>query len=231
MFSSTKARKIFRVVPTYLLDANQIELTRDNHSQGASFKYFNGQEGGRVNPHSYPRLPRRELKVLLRGQSASMNKGFTRQNFLKKNLGGFTLIELLVVITIIGILAGVILVAMGSAREKAKDVRIKTNMLQIQNLAEGFYLDEGNYGNFDCSVVGPDCLCSDEALEALCEDIYTQGSSLTIEKPSSSPVDQYCSYADLISGSYLCVDSGGDVTETIDPGITCNPGGPFYTCQ
>jgi len=57
-----------------------------------------------------------------------------------KRKSGFTLIELLVVVTIIGILASIVLVSLGSARVKARDVRRLADIRQVA-LALEFYID------------------------------------------------------------------------------------------
>jgi len=55
---------------------------------------------------------------------------------------GFTLIELLVVMVIIGLLAGLILPNFMSARERARDVRRKSDLEQVQKALEFYKMDQ-----------------------------------------------------------------------------------------
>lgn len=62
--------------------------------------------------------------------------------FTKKNKG-FTLIELLVVIAVIGLLASIVLVAVGPARKKARDARRQSDVRQVNLAMEMCYDDSG----------------------------------------------------------------------------------------
>jgi len=66
----------------------------------------------------------------------------------RKYLKGFTLIELLVVITILGLLASIIMVSLGEARKSARDARRISEIKQVTNVLEQYYMDRGHYPDY-----------------------------------------------------------------------------------
>lgn len=73
-----------------------------------------------------------------------------------KILRGFTLIELLVVIAIIGILAGIVLAAVSSARGPARDARRISDIRQITYALAIYYSVNGRY---PCSLYSTGSSC------------------------------------------------------------------------
>jgi len=137
---------------------------------------------------------------------------------------GFTLIELLVVIAIIGILASIVLVALGGAREQARDARITSEMGQLRSKAELIKTSEGGYNVDELACSGTD---ADDEVVALCDDISEQGGSVTIVASE----DKYCAYTPLNSGKNYCVDSTGNTLSTTTA-IDCTDSSPTdYTCE
>lgn len=73
------------------------------------------------------------------------------RNAMKSVFGGksskpaFTLIELLIVVAIIGILATLIFVNVGSVRKKARDAKRMADLKNLQTALEMRYQEEGNY--------------------------------------------------------------------------------------
>jgi type II secretion system protein G len=67
------------------------------------------------------------------------------KNLRNKNQKGFTLIELLVVIAIIGLLASVVLLALNSARAKARDAKRLADVKQMSSALELYNNDKSYY--------------------------------------------------------------------------------------
>lgn len=70
------------------------------------------------------------------------------------NKKGFTLIELLVVIAIIALLSTLAVVALGSAREKARDAKRLSDIKQVQTALELYYTDKNGYPDGTSLVLG-----------------------------------------------------------------------------
>lgn len=90
------------------------------------------------------------------------------------NKKGFTLIELLVVIAIIGLLSTLAVVALGSARVKARDSKRLSDLKQVQTALELYYTDKNDYPTTG-GVLGSTnlaCLNGDGWTTAGCADAY-----------------------------------------------------------
>lgn len=77
---------------------------------------------------------------------------------------GFTLVELLVVIAIIGMLSTLAVVALGSARSKARDARRISDIKQIQTGLELYYADKTLY-----PTASPAIELGDNTHQVLCD--------------------------------------------------------------
>lgn len=129
---------------------------------------------------------------------------------------GFTLIELLVVVAIIGILSGIVLTSLGSARGKAKDASAKASMSSVRAEAE-ILADGGDYASIcDGGTTVNDLVsAAGEANGGGTDCDSTAGTS-------------YFAYVELTQTKenegdfYFCVDSSGFAGEVEDV-----PPGPF----
>ena len=61
------------------------------------------------------------------------------------NKRGFTIVELLIVIVVIAILAAISIVAYNGIQDRAKNIRVQSDIKQVATLIEMYYAQEGTY--------------------------------------------------------------------------------------
>lgn len=137
-------------------------------------------------------------------------------NFMRtsvsSNKKGFTLIELLVVIAIIGLLSTLAVIALGSARTKARDAKRLSDLKQVQTALELYYTDKAAYPTAaDGITLG--------GATALCLDNTTAGWAATCTSPYMGLVPK-----DPGSTSYTYTSANGS-TYTITATLEGDMGG------
>ncbi len=132
---------------------------------------------------------------------------------MKKYNRGFTLVELLVVIAIIGILSGIVLASVNTARAKANDAKVKGQIANIRSAAESYNIDHGDYGGAttsgSCTTGGTGIMFTDTSsgLSKLTTSTnYPTGTTLVCNSDGTN----YAVQGNLSgTGNYWCVDSTG----------------------
>ena len=131
----------------------------------------------------------------------------------KQHSFGFTLIELLVVIAIIGILAALVLVVLGNARDKATDARVRADVSQLRTLAEVYYESNGaSYMGLSNCVAIPNansCKGIEVSVSLLRDDIDSIG-EVTPALVVASGDAEFCISNHLSDlNMFVCVDATG----------------------
>lgn len=154
-----------------------------------------------------------------RTSSLSQMTSPTQRQDLNQKKSNKSLIMIIVVILFFfmvvpaGIIAAMTLTGLNSARNKADDARIKSDISQMRNAAEIYY-EKNNY-----SYIG---LANDPSIGPLATDIKEYGSELKIQGLSTST---YVAYAQLVASRGIwCSDYtgfSGEVTSVSPTQTSC----------
>jgi len=147
---------------------------------------------------------------------------FARISFSNKNLRGFTLVEMLIVVVIIGLLASLIVLAVGNARIKAGDGSIEANLTQVRQIAALIQSESGSYvfsGNALCDTSGTlnDGNVGHPQLKSIEDEVKKRNGQQNVV--CMADINRYCVQSPLVSSGTLCVDYKGRVAKS-----SCNSG-------
>jgi len=139
---------------------------------------------------------------------------------MKKNLKkGFTLIELLVVIAIIGILSGIVLASLNTARSKGSDAAVKGNLTGIRPQAELVY-DTASPNSYATICTDGNIVAAIKASKnaagvtaATVVDYATTGATATATCHANGSTG-WAVEVPLKTAGFFCVDSSGNATTT-----------------
>ncbi len=140
-------------------------------------------------------------------------------------IGGFTLIELLVVISIIGILTGIVLVALGGARASGRDTKRQGD---LQDIRAGLELFRADCGKYPASLPPPGASLVGDGSTTSCAaaNVYMQR---TPGDPQPSTYAYYysvtnstynlCAYLETASAGQI---SGCEACSAVGGSVSCN---------
>ena len=138
------------------------------------------------------------------------------------NKKGFTLIELLVVIAIIGLLSTLAVVALGSARAKARDAKRLSDLKQVQTALELYYTDNNAYPTAAVAVTLGDathaCLSSAGFAATGCANAY-------MGAVPTDPGSNSYAYTSATGATYSIAATLESTVNGLSAGITASPSG------
>lgn len=129
-----------------------------------------------------------------------------------RHQAGFTLLELLVVVAIIAILASVILANLQSARQRANDAKIQSELQAISKAVEVYVAGGAQAQATDMTQGATASLSTIDAADAWITTLKTKQLLREVPKHPSSPTAEYQYAACLAGGSTLEYMLSGQLT-------------------